>query len=117
MAESAYTKGPWAVTSVSMTTGNVGVGRKDLRILIAEVTNAASFGDMLAGAMRRGGGGFDQSDCKTQFANAGLIAAAPDLVEALQAVDLARLTDLPKDWQRATDLTDAALRRALGKEG
>lgn len=65
-----------------MTTGNVSVGMKEHRIVIAEVTNAASFGDMLAGAMKRGGGGFEQSDCHTQFANARLIAAAPDLLEA-----------------------------------
>lgn len=32
------------------------------------------------------------------------------LVEALRAVETARFTDDPKDWQRATELTDAALK-------
>lgn len=42
-------------------------------------------------------------------ANAHLIAAAPELLEALEAVELARNTDEAKDWERATKLTDAAL--------
>jgi len=66
-----------------MTTGNVSVGMKEHRIVIAEVTNAASFGDMLTGAMMRGGGGFDANDCHTQHANARLIAAAPELLDAV----------------------------------
>lgn len=37
-----------------------------------------------------------------------------ELVEALEAVDTARITDLPKDWLRATRLTDAALAKAKG---
>ena len=82
MADAKHTPGPWVVTGVSMTTGNVSVGMKEHRIVIAEVTNAASFGDMLLGAMKRGGGGFEQSDCHTQYANARLIATAPELHEA-----------------------------------
>lgn len=46
---------------------------------------------------------------------AGLImASAPEMLEALQAVEAARITDLPKDWTRATKLTDAAIAKATG---
>ena len=79
----AHTPGPWDVTGVSPQNGNVTVGQRELRIVIADVTNAASFGDMLAGAMKRGGGQLRQSDASTQFANARLIAAAPDMLAAL----------------------------------
>lgn len=48
-------------------------------------------------------------------ANARLIAAAPDMLAALEAIDLARHTDAPADWQRATDLSDAAIAKALGR--
>lgn len=83
MNEPKWTPGPWAVSGVAQETGNISVGCPDQRIVIADVTNAASFGDMLSGAMRRGGGGFEQGDCHTQFANARLIAAAPDLADAV----------------------------------
>jgi hypothetical protein len=81
--DAKHTPGPWDITSISMDTGDVGVGSREGRFLIASVTNAASFGDMLAGAMSRGGGEFRQADAVTQFANARLIAAAPDLLGAL----------------------------------
>ena len=61
-------------------------------------------------------------------ANARLIAEAPEtaaerdrlkalnaeLLAALKAVNRARLTDASADWQRATDLTDAAIAKAEG---
>lgn len=84
MSQTTHTAGPWEVTGISMDTGNISVGQRDLRIVIADVTNAASFGDMIAGAMRRGGGSFSQGDATTQFANARLIAAAPELLVALR---------------------------------
>lgn len=51
----------------------------------------------------------------TTIANARLIAAAPELYDALEAVDLARHTGAPHDWERATKLTDAALAKARGE--
>lgn len=51
----------------------------------------------------------------TCVANAHLIAAAPELYEALEAVELARNSDEPHDWQRATNLSAAALAKARGE--
>lgn len=50
--------------------------------------------------------------CDVSDEHARLIAAAPELLAALQAVDLARTTDAAKDWKRATLLTDAAIAKA-----
>lgn len=79
-----HTPGPWVANSISMENGDIGVGAPDLRIVIAHVHNAASFGDMIAGALKRGGGRVRENDCHTQFANARLIAAAPDLLKQLE---------------------------------
>ena len=48
-------------------------------------------------------------------ANARLIAAAPELLEALDAVELARMTDEPKHWDAATTLTAKAIAKARGQ--
>lgn len=122
MSEVKHTPGPWVVTGVSMTTGNVSVGMKEHRIVIAEVTNAASFGDMIAGAMKRGGGGFDQSDCHTQMANARLIASAPDLLDALKHLSSVyeniwvKMSDGEMAIVRgAWDVAEAAIAKAEGR--
>ncbi len=44
-----------------------------------------------------------------------LLRAAPALLEALRAVELARMSDSPEQWQRATGLTDAAIAKAEGR--
>ncbi|MBB5663222.1 hypothetical protein GGE68_001398 [Rhizobium leguminosarum] len=117
MTNSKHTPGPWQVTSISQDTGNIGVGHKEQRILIAEVTNAASFGDMLAGAMNRGGGRFDQGDCHTQFANARLIAAAPDLLDALKLAESVYRKNVVGHGEPSSvlDAMQAAISKAEGK--
>lgn len=110
MTKVAHTPGPWSVGGISMDTGSISIRSNALRIVIADVTNAASFGDFLSGAMKRGGGGFEQSDARTQFANAHLIAAAPDLLAAL--IGVVAVAD------RATvefDRARAAIARATGQ--
>jgi len=84
-SETKWTPGPWTVSGI-MENGSLTVSAPKQRIVIADIHNAASFSEMLVGAMRRGGGGFDQSDAHSQFANAHLIAAAPELYRELTAM-------------------------------
>jgi hypothetical protein len=107
-----HTPGPWEITGISQDTGSISVGQRDLRIVIADVTNAASFGDMIAGAMSRGGGSLRQLDASTQFANAHLIAASPDLLTVARYC-LAMVEDgaVPPDW----DWVRGVIARATGE--
>ena len=79
------TPGPWAIGGISIETGSISIRAEHLRIVIADVTNAASFGEMIKGAIRRGDGGFHQDDCRTQFSNAGLLAMSRDAIPRLIA--------------------------------
>jgi hypothetical protein len=69
---STYTKGPWSVVSQSMENGSFGVGPAEGRLLVASVHNGPALGEMLAGR-----------PATAHYANARLIAAAPELLEAL----------------------------------
>lgn len=84
MSEAKHTPGPWQVIGISQDDGSISIGQPEYRIVIAYATNAASFGDFINGAMKRGGVKFAQSDAHTQFANARLIAAGPDMLKAHQ---------------------------------
>jgi hypothetical protein len=76
----AHTPGPWTTSAVSADDGSIGITKDNY--YIAQVTNAASFGDYLGAAMR---GRENTADAtRTQWANARLIAAAPDLLAALR---------------------------------
>jgi hypothetical protein len=59
---------------------------------------------------------YDDEDDDRAAANAHLIAAAPDLLKALEAVGLAQHIDNKSNWFRATELTNAALAKARGEQ-
>jgi hypothetical protein len=83
MAEAAqHTPGPWEISGISMDDGSISIRHSEYRIIIAYATNAASFGDFVSAAIR-GRRDFGAPDTAvTQWANARLIAAAPDLLAA-----------------------------------
>ncbi len=109
--EAKHTPGPWRIGSVSMNDGSLGITHDEYRLVIANVNNGASLGDFVTAAMR-GRKDFGAPDtAKTQWANARLIAAAPDLYEALKGV--LRVAD------RKTvefDAARAALAKVEGKQ-
>ena len=91
-----YTKGPWGVFNHNGTICIDNRGGDGRRPCIVDWP------------------GFDGNEMsrKENEANAQLIAAAPDLLEALLAVEMARHTDAKEDWLKATELTDAAIVKA-----
>jgi len=90
MSAAKHTPGPWRINGILQNTGSLTIGAPEQRIVIADVHNAASFGDFI-GAALRGRRDFGAPDtATTQLANANLIAAAPDLLAALkECIDLA----------------------------
>lgn len=94
-----HTAGPWAIGSISIDTGSIGITQPKQRIVIADVHNAASFGDFVTAAMRNPGRFGSNDDAHTQWANARLISAAPDLLAALRL-----LHDNLAEYQRINNL-------------
>ena len=98
----AHTPGPWKVFLSPNGQRVIGVGDRNA----GGITDQGDVSTNDQGVWRSG---------PEKIANAYLIAAAPDMLAALEAIDLARHTDAPADWQRATDLSDAAIAKALGR--
>lgn len=110
-----FTPGPWVLTGVSQDDGSISIGSKSERVVIARVTNAASFRDFIVGALSRGGGSLEPSDATTQYANADLIKASPDLYQSV--LDLLDIVDTSHPSAPAfIDEARAALRKAEGGE-
>lgn len=74
-----HTPGEWRISGVSQEDGSIFIAKN--QIVICYVTNAASIFEVVL-----------KQTPETQFANARLIAAAPDMYEALKSID-ARLRE------------------------
>ncbi len=101
-----HTPGPWIIRGVSQEDGSISFGSEKFRIIIGYVTNAASIGDFVQESLKRGTFGSPDA-AHTQWANARLCTAAPDLLEALQLL-AADVKDYPA-WQRPCHALDKAL--------
>jgi len=128
MSAPAWTPGPWGITSVSIEDGSIGIAKD--RIVIAYATNASSFGDFINEALTKGTFG-SPGAATTQWANARLIAAAPDFADhaasLIEAWD-ARTTgaqqiitgksdaELQKQAMAAIEGLRAALAKARGEQ-
>jgi hypothetical protein len=104
---SEYTKGPWKAEYSAL------VGGSGWNV----ATYAEDEGTDLVASIRSSEGGYEQN-----AANAKLIAAAPDLLEALQllqqAIYNARLLDVKKQFDLcvADSAASKAIAKATGKE-
>lgn len=65
-----YTPGEWRISGISQDDGSISIAKD--QIVICYVTNAASFFDVVS-----------KRTPEAQFANARLVAAAPELLDAL----------------------------------
>lgn len=115
MAESAYTKGPWAAKGMVKPVAD-GEGEKiDLFCGNVEPADRAGWrGDI---CMIQSADHINGISREEAGANARLIAAAPDLVEALKsALSAANEMEISSAYFPRVEI-EAALSRALGKEG
>ncbi len=91
MTEMKYTAGPWWIGDVHDFDG-IAILYDEGRVPVANIPEGYSV--------------------RNAQGNAYLISAAPDLLEALMAIEMARHTDAKEDWIKATALTDAAIVKA-----
>ena len=104
---SKHTPGPYKADTVSADTGDIGVSALDGRIVVASVHNGASAISLLR-----------DGTAETQWANARLIAAAPEMLEAL-TVALGHMTGgMDGEWRDCdpVELIRAAIAKAEGKQ-
>jgi hypothetical protein len=100
MSETKHTPGPWKVGGISLNTGAIAINHPEYRLVIADVLNAASFGDFVTASIR-GRRDFGSPDtAKTQWANARLIAAAPDGHEFASAPEWERIANAVDRYSR-----------------
>ena len=105
---SKHTPGPYKADTVSAHTGDIGISALDGRIVVASVHNGASVVSLLR-----------DGTAETQWANASLIAAAPEMLEALKVargVMTNNWHNMPRiGMEYACAVVDAAIAKAEGR--
>lgn len=104
--EKKYTQGPWkakfgkaALNSDNLNAGGI-IGNDDVNQVVAEICNVYDF-EMVE---------TERIDFDTMYANAALIAAAPDLLEALEVI--LGFGNTGEDMREAKDIARAAIAKA-----
>jgi hypothetical protein len=117
MSETKHTPGPWKVGGISLNTGAIAINHPEYRLVIADVLNAASFGDFVTASIRGRRDFGSPATAKTQWANARLIAAAPCIYEALRELT-AHVSKNPTGaigWNAVLNKAEVALLKAEGR--
>lgn len=105
---SKHTPGEWIISGISQEDGSISIAKG--QIVLCYVTNAASFFEVVRG-----------QHPSVQFANARLIAAAPELLEALESIaDCCNEDDAARDYAsrqaEIRGIARAAIAKATGEQ-